>query len=100
MLERVADVPIYFVDPIVRRSPPLQQTLDARPPTARMTPATLARLGIAEGEMVRVRQGNGSALLPAVADARLADGVVRVAMAHPTTSQLGEPFGAVSVERA
>ena len=29
-LERVADVPIYFADPLVRRSPPLQQTADAR----------------------------------------------------------------------
>ena len=29
-LERVADVPIYFADPLVRRAPSLQQTADAR----------------------------------------------------------------------
>ena len=29
-LQRIADVPIYFADPLVRRSPPLQKTRDAR----------------------------------------------------------------------
>src|SRR4030095_14224840 len=32
--ERVADVPIYFADPLVRRAPSLQVTADARPPRA------------------------------------------------------------------
>ena len=31
-LERIADVPIYATDPIVRRAPALQLTADARPP--------------------------------------------------------------------
>ena len=25
-IQRIADVPIYFADPLVRRSPPLQKT--------------------------------------------------------------------------
>src|SRR5689334_10786932 len=33
-IQRVADVPIYFADPLVRRSPPLQKTRDARAPRA------------------------------------------------------------------
>ena len=41
-LERVADVPIYFADPLVRRAPSLQQTADARPPRARMHALTLS----------------------------------------------------------
>jgi len=29
-IQRIADVPIYFTDPLVRRSAPLQKTRDAR----------------------------------------------------------------------
>ena len=48
-IERVADVPIYFADPLVRRSPPLQLTADARPPKARMHRSLFDTLGLAEG---------------------------------------------------
>ena len=41
-IERVADVPIHFADPLVRRAPSLQQTADAKPPRARMNALTLA----------------------------------------------------------
>src|SRR6266568_3020859 len=40
--ERVADVPIYAADPLVRRAPSLQKTRDATPPVARAHAATLA----------------------------------------------------------
>ncbi|MDX9838516.1 MAG: NADH-quinone oxidoreductase subunit NuoG, partial [Azoarcus sp.] len=39
-LERVADVPIYFADPLVRRAPSLQKTKDAAAPVARMSSST------------------------------------------------------------
>src|SRR5690606_26326997 len=42
-LERVADVPIYRSDSIVRRSAPLQQAGAAQAPAARMNEATLAK---------------------------------------------------------
>jgi NADH-quinone oxidoreductase subunit G len=104
-LHRVADVPLYFADPIVRRSPSLQATRDAQAPTARMNAATLARLGLAAGDAVRVRQplgraGQGAATLEATLDAGLADGTVRVAAGHPVTAGLGAMFGEIVVERA
>ncbi|HYF60949.1 MAG TPA: molybdopterin-dependent oxidoreductase, partial [Burkholderiaceae bacterium] len=103
-LERVADVPIHFADPIVRRAPSLQLTRDAAPPKARMSAATLAELGLAAGDAVRVRQvgvaGEGEALLEAALDARVADGCVRIAAAHESTARLGAMFGAIAVERA
>src|SRR5439155_20306973 len=55
-LERIADVPLYFADPLVRRAVSLQKTRDARPPMARVNPSTLAQLKLAEGAAVRVRQ--------------------------------------------
>ena len=99
-LERVADVPIYFADPIVRRAPSLQETADAAPPRARANGAVLARLGLKPGERVRVRQEGGEAELEVALDEALADGVLRVAAAHPATAGLGAMFGEISVERA
>jgi len=98
-LERVADVPIHFADPIVRRAPSLQKTRDAAAPTARMAPETLAALGVNAGERVRVRQAGGQAELVAQADAGLAPGCVRIAAAHLSTAALGAMSGDVSVER-
>ncbi|NMG63481.1 NADH-quinone oxidoreductase subunit G [Azoarcus indigens] len=99
-LERVADVPIYFADPVVRRSAPLQKTKDAAVPVARLSPATLAQLGVSSGERVRVGQGSGTVELVAAADETLAAGCVRIAAAHRTTAALGALSGRLSVERA
>jgi NADH-quinone oxidoreductase subunit G len=98
--ERVADVPIYFADPIVRRAPSLQETADARPPRACMNRQMLARLGVAPGQNVRVRQDGGEALLPAAGDDRLPDDVVRVAAGHASTAKLGGMLAAATVEKA
>jgi NADH-quinone oxidoreductase subunit G len=98
-LERVADVPIHFADPLVRRAPSLQQTADARAPRARLNALTLAQIGAAEGAQIRVRQGRGEAVLTAVADATVPAGVVRIAAAHPSTCHLDGLSGPVSVER-
>ncbi|MEN9315756.1 MAG: NADH-quinone oxidoreductase chain 3 [Pseudomonadota bacterium] len=99
-LQRVADVPIYAVDPIVRRAPSLQQTRDAAAPTARMNAATLAALGLAAGDAIVAKQGAGSAKLVAALDAGVADGTVRIAAASDATAGLGAMFGAIAVERA
>jgi NADH-quinone oxidoreductase subunit G len=98
-LERVTDVPIHFADPLVRRAPALQCTRDAAAPQASVSPATLAALGLAGGERVRLVQGGVGAELTIVADDRLADGCVRVAAAHPDTATLGAMSGEISVER-
>ncbi len=97
--ERVADVPIYFADPLVRRSESLQHTADARAPKARMHASLLASLGVADGSEVRVKQGRGEVVLQAVADAAVPPGVVRIAAAHASTSGLDGLSGAVTLER-
>ena len=99
-VERVADVPIYFSDAIVRRAPLLQATADAKPPKARMHRTLLDKLGLAEGAQVKVRQGRGEAVLAAAVDAGVPPGVVRVAAGHPSTCHLEGMTGAVTVERA
>ena len=99
-LQRVADVPIYFADPLVRRAFALQQTRDAAAPTARMNVETAAQCGVGEGVKVRVKQGTGEAMLMVRVDETVPVGCVRVAAAHGSTAGLGDMFGPITVERA
>ncbi|MEN3277772.1 MAG: NADH-quinone oxidoreductase subunit, partial [Massilia sp.] len=99
-LQRLADVPIYFADAIARRSEPLLRTADGQQPLARLPKALAERLGVKAGDVVKVTQGSGSALLVADVDARLPANVVRVAAAHPATATLGAMFGTITVEKA
>ncbi len=98
-IQRVADVPIYFADPLVRRSKPLQETKDAQAPKAWMNARLLSRLGLAANEPVRVRSAGGEARLQAALDEGMPDECVRIAAAHPATAALGPMFGAVALER-
>jgi len=99
-LQRVADVPIYFSDAIVRRALSLQQTADAQAPRAVLSNALASQLGVSDGSAVRVRQGKVSVTLLAAIDAGLPPNVVRVAAAHRSTAALGAMFGAIAVEKA
>ena len=99
-LQRIADVPIYFADGLARRAPALQKTRDAQAPTARMNAATLAGVGAADGRSVRVKGGEGTAVLNAVLDNTVPDGCVRIAAAHPATANLGALNDMIVVECA
>jgi NADH-quinone oxidoreductase subunit G len=99
-LQRIADVPIYFADPLVRRAPALQKTRDARPPKAWMNAKLMKKLGVADGQPVLARMGAAPARMPAALDERLPDDCVRIAAAHPATADLGAMFGSLSLEKA
>jgi NADH-quinone oxidoreductase subunit G len=106
-LERVADVPIHFADVLARRAPSLQATADAAAPAARMNAATLAKLGVTAGDMVKVMRSGiqadgagGAVALVAQLDAGVPDGCVRIAAAHAATAGLGAMFANLTVERA
>src|SRR5690606_38770692 len=99
-LLRLADVPIYWTDSLVRRAESLQLTADARPPVASLHPATAAGLGLADGDRVLVAMGAASVELPARIDPDIAERVVRVPAAHPLTAALGALVGPVTVTRA
>jgi NADH-quinone oxidoreductase subunit G len=96
-IQRIADVPIYFTDPLVRRSPPLQKTRDARAPRAWMNSRLMTKLGVAAGQQVLV---NDAVRLGAALDDKLPDECVRIAAGHPATASVGGMFGALTVERA
>jgi NADH-quinone oxidoreductase subunit G len=98
-LQRLAEVPIYATDALVRRATSLQLTTDARAPQAGVAPGLWAALDFQAGDKVRVSQGAGSAVLPARLEPTLAEGTVRVPAGHPDTVGLGAMTGALSVER-
>jgi NADH-quinone oxidoreductase subunit G len=98
-LQRVADVPIYATDALVRRAPALQHTADARPPQVGVNAAMWAELGLKPGDRVRVRQGEASAVLPVRVEPTLAWGCARVPAGHADTAGLAAMTGSLTLER-
>jgi NADH-quinone oxidoreductase subunit G len=110
-LERIAELPLYAVDGIVRRSDALQATRAARTPHALVSSTTLAALGLAGGEEVLVAHHQQSAQplsalplagarLTLAVDDRLPSGCVRVDGGHASTVAAGAWSGVVTVTRA
>ncbi len=99
-LQRVADVPIYAADAVVRRATALQQTQDAAMPVATLHSSEMQKLGLSSGDSVKVTQGTGSVQLTVAADDKLPAGTMRVAAGHAATAALGAMFGTLIVERA
>ena len=98
-LQRIAEVPIYAADAIVRRARALQITHDAAPPVAWMNRALYEKLGLREGDGLRVRQGGGEATVAAGIDDKLPADCIRLAAARAETAALGAMFGTVTAER-
>ncbi|MEJ2564727.1 MAG: NADH-quinone oxidoreductase subunit NuoG [Gammaproteobacteria bacterium] len=73
---RLADVPLYAVDSVVRRSEPLQKTADAAQAAVYIHESTAKDLGLADGQPVSVRQGDGQHSLDLIIDNRIALGCV------------------------
>ena len=99
-IERIASVPTYAADALVRRAKPLQETKDAVLVGIALSPATIERLDVGDGESVVVRQGAGSAGLAVIADRRVPDGCAFLPAGTPATAALDTGNGTVEIERA
>jgi len=98
-LQRIGEVPIYAADAIVRRAPSLQKVRDSAPAVAWLNRALAERLGLRDGDQVRIAQNSGHAVVPFAIDDRLPPDCIRLAAACRETAMLGALFGAVSAER-
>lgn len=98
-LERVADIPIYFTDPLVRRATSLQATPDAEEPVARMNARTIVQSGLQGTGKVRVKSLQGEVVVLLKEDEGVADNCVRLAGGHPNVFALGGLHGELCVER-
>jgi len=96
-LSRVGTVPCYALDPLVRRAPAL-----ARMPGAEFAvwlhPDQAAELGLADGDRVRITQGEAEAEAPLLLDPGIAVGAALIPAAVPGSEGLGPMIGPVELE--
>ena len=99
VLYRAGAVPLYAGDPLVRRSEPLQRTPHARPAALYLNSADATALGLAEGDLARVRQV-GEVTLTVMVDDGVPAGTAWIPTALAGSAALGPVFGEVTVARA
>jgi NADH-quinone oxidoreductase subunit G len=98
-LERVADVPIYRADAIVRRATSLQLAKASRPPVARLHPDTMTKHGLQATQPIRLSSASGEVTLLVQADETLARDCVRVPVGFEQTAALGAAHQTLQLER-
>ena len=99
-VERIADVPIYATDALVRRAHALQHTADADCGYAGVGQGLWDRLGLASDSRLQLTQGEASSTLAVRLDRSLAEGVVRVPAGIPATAALSSMFGPIDIAKA
>ncbi|MGA9853886.1 MAG: NADH-quinone oxidoreductase subunit NuoG [Gammaproteobacteria bacterium] len=87
--QRVAEVPLYSTDILVRRAPPLQQTKDADAAWLRLCPADAKKLGVTEGDPLSIKNDDRSVVLPVKIDASMAPGDICLPAAIGATAGFG-----------
>ncbi|KDN12027.1 NADH-ubiquinone oxidoreductase chain G [Snodgrassella communis] len=97
-LVRVGGVSLYASDGIVRRSAPLQNTVHAAVPTARIHSTTLNTLGLADGDTALARQGNSTVAVTVAADDTLPENVLLLPL-HQSNWQLGALLTTVELSK-
>lgn len=99
-MQRIAEVPIYQTDLIVRHAESLQLTRDAiEEPVAWMPGNLLEKLGLCAGDKVELKQGEGEALLSVDCDDKVPPNCIRLVTAHPMTASLGGMFDDITVKK-
>lgn len=100
-LVRIGEIPMYAVDPLVRRAAPLQATPSAfkhAKPVIRIHPETASRLKLADGEKVWIKQHSQQVQLIVLFDARVAKDAALAAGGIPATTGLGDLVGEITIE--
>ena len=98
-LQRIAERPMYRVDPLVRRAAALLKTKDNPPPAVRMNAAQADKLKLRAGASVSVRAGKSEVRLELTLDARVPDNCVWIPSGYAETAALGG-HNTVSVQGA
>jgi len=99
-LERVADVPIYHADSLVRRAAALSQSSYGRQAHVRVNAETAASLGLVSGSQVRISQGRSTAVATLSVDESVAVGGVRLPLATELSAALGDASEPITMEAA
>ncbi len=98
---RIAEMPIYAIDPIVRRAKPLQETHDAtKVQGAHINKATASGLQVNTGDAVIVSQNDNEITLSVVINDCLADNTVYIAQGLAEHKTLGAAYAPIEIKRA
>lgn len=99
-LMRVGHLPLYAVDPLVRRSEPLQATRDTIMAAAYINSKTASQQGLSANQEVRVVQAQYSNKLPVVIDEGVPDQCVFIPAGVKDSQILGDAYGSVELQQA
>lgn len=97
-LLRVAEVPVYAVDALVRRARSLQASPLTRPAEVRLHPDAAQELGIAGREQVQVRQNGIAVDLPLVLDESIPRGCAWIPAGLGASVAVGPAVGPVAIQ--
>ncbi len=98
-VSRLIEVPLYRVDPVVRRGEALQQTLDNPGAVVGLSPDEASRLGVNGSGRVRVSADGSNVELAARTDERLPEKSAWIPSGYAETARLGDS-SIVTIEKA
>ena len=101
-LHRIGSIPLYEIDSLTRRAPALQKAqpiLEGEFASVHMHPKTATDLQIKTGDQVTVKQQGWQTRLSATLDSRLPERGVIIAGGIAETSELGDLFGTVEIQK-
>jgi NADH-quinone oxidoreductase subunit G len=99
-LLRAGETPIYATDALVRRSAPLQKSLDGKQAFASMAETEMRKRSLSDGDVVELQQNGSRTTLTAKLDNSIPEGCVWVPAGLPETCSLDTLFGAIEVSKS
>ena len=100
-LIRVGEVPLYAVDPLVRRAPALQRTpAMAGVFGAYLHPDEAGAAGLAEGDSIEIRQNGSAVSARVIIDDSVPPGSARIPAGVAGSEALGEQIGPVVLTKS
>jgi NADH-quinone oxidoreductase subunit G len=99
-IERIATVPIYRSDAVVRRAAALQASGLNHAPHVIVHPGVAKALGLAPGSSARVSDGGNEVVLPLAIDPAVPHGAAWIAAGYHETAALGPTGTALTIGRA
>lgn len=97
-LTRIGHYPLYAVDALVRRAPPLQETSDSLSAMIAINQATAAKLGLNGSSMAVVVQNNKRISIPLYIEEAIPDGCAFIPAGVAGSNELGLNYGPVEVD--
>ncbi len=97
-IQRIAELPIYSVDAIVRRAQALQKTADAQVNCARINSALADKLNLQDGQSVTAVQDDNAVDIIISIDERIADNCVYIPAGIEQAAALGGGYEAIELK--